>query len=333
MNGYITLDYELFLGESGTPEKCLVEPMNHLTKMTDKYGIKMNVFVDAAYLLRLRELKEDYLRLRMDYETVTNHIKELDAEGHAIQLHLHPQWCYSTFDGEKWLIDMDHYKLCDMQLKDQKKLIHDGVQFLNSLITRKVTAFRAGGYSVENFPELYDTFLSEGIKIDSSVFPGEKKRSKYQTYDYSKTPLKSCYSFFYNHKIESQKGDMIEFPLSTIVMPSFMYVVQQILDRKRKVESKYSKTIWGDGLSVGVQMGGGILLSFIAKLRLLYGKKAISSHIEDGDNVEKVYHDILKRKDWSDFIIIGHPKLLSPNSIHIFDSFIENHPEIDFKLL
>lgn len=106
MNGYITLDYELGMGKNtGTPKKCLVEPMNHLNAMTEKHGIKMNVFMDAAYLLQMRKLKDLYPKLQNDYVTVTNHIKKLDAGGHAFHLHLHPQWCYSTYDGEK----MDAY--------------------------------------------------------------------------------------------------------------------------------------------------------------------------------------------------------------------------------
>lgn len=332
MNGYITLDYELFMGEAGTPEKCLIEPMNHLTKVVDRYGIKMNVFVDAAYLLRVRELMGDYPQLQKDFDTVTNHVKQLDAEGHAIQLHLHPQWCYSTYDGENWHLDFDHYKLSDMPLEEQKQLIHDGVQLLNSLITRKVTAYRAGGYSVENFPELYETFLNEGIIVDSSVSPGEKKKGKFQTFDYRNTPSKSSYRFSYSHKKEDKNGDMIEYPLSVIIMPSIFYLINKVFGEKRAVGPNYPRTKWGDGHSVYSKVGGSRLDSLIAKIKKLCGKKAISSHIEDGINVEKVYAQMIKKKDWNDFVVIGHPKLLSPYSIHLFDIFLEKHSEIEFKL-
>ena len=76
MNGYITLDYELCMGISGTPEKCLFEPMGHLTAMLDKYGIKTNLFVDTAYLLQLNKLKESFPQLKKDYDAVVNHIRQ-----------------------------------------------------------------------------------------------------------------------------------------------------------------------------------------------------------------------------------------------------------------
>ena len=72
---------------------------------------------------------------------------------------------------------------------------------------------------------------------------------------------------------------------------------------------------------------------YLSKIKNFFGKKAISSHIEDGINVEKVYSYVKKRSDWEDFVIIGHPKLLSPYTIHLFDLFISKHPEIKFKLL
>ena len=56
MNCFITLDYELFLGEkTGTVDGCLVKPMDALLRVLDKYGIKANVMVDAAYLLRMKQ--------------------------------------------------------------------------------------------------------------------------------------------------------------------------------------------------------------------------------------------------------------------------------------
>ena len=47
---------------------CLIEPMRHLTAMTDRYGVKMNVLVDASYLLQLKKLKGQYPKLQKDFE-------------------------------------------------------------------------------------------------------------------------------------------------------------------------------------------------------------------------------------------------------------------------
>lgn len=331
MRGYITLDYELGMGRiTGTPEKCLVEPMKHLTAMLDKYGIKMNVFVDAAYLLQMHKLKDQYPQLQKDYNTVSSHIRKLDAEGHAIQLHLHPQWLYSAFNDKEWNLDVDHYKLSDMPLEEQKKLIVDGTALLNSLITKKVVAFRAGGYSVENFPELYETFLSAGIKIDTSVLRGEYAYGKYQSYDYRKVPGKSTWKFYKYHKEEDTKGEMTEYPISTIVLPAVLYLLNKKIPHKELANISSSRQKWGDGVGIGYP--GNKYQIIMRKAGMFFGNKSIRASVEGAVDLEKVYKYTVRSNKGNNFVIIGHPKAISPYTIDVFERFIKRHPEIEFKL-
>lgn len=331
MNIYITLDYELGMGRiTGTPEKCLVEPMSHLTEMTDKYDIKMNVFVDAAYLLKMRKLKDQYPQLQKDYNTVTNHIRKLDVEGHSIQLHLHPQWLYSAFNGKEWELDIDHYKLSDMPLEEQKQLIVDGTSLLNSIITRKVTAFRAGGYSIENFSDLYDTFLSVGITIDTSVLRGEYAYGKYQTYDYRRVPDKTTWKFNKNHKEEDPQGKMTEYPISTIVLPAVRYLLNKKASHKELSNITSSRQKWGNGVGIGYP--GNKYQILMKKARMFFGNKSIRATVEGAADLEKVYKYTSLYYKGDDFVIIGHPKAISPYSIDVIERFINSHPEIEFKL-
>lgn len=331
MNGFITLDYELGMGSNtGTPEMCLIEPMRHLIEMVDRFGVKINVFVDAAYLLQLKKNKGKYPNLQRDYDTVTNNIKLLDKEGHSIQLHLHPQWLYSCFDGEKWHLDVDHYKLSDMPLKDQKILIKEGVALLNSLVSKKVTAFRAGGYSVENFPQLYETFLSVGITVDSSVYRGNQAKGKYNEYDYRFVPRKTSWKFLNNHKEENNDGKMMEYPISTIVVQAVRYLLNKRAKHPEFDDIQELKTVWGDGMTLGAP--GGKFHKAIRKIEMLFGKKAIRASIEQSEDLEKVYAYSCKHYKGNDFVIIGHPKAISPYNIAVLERFIQNHPEIEFKL-
>ena len=330
MNGFITLDYELGMGRvTGTPEKCLVVPMNHLTAMTDKFGIKLNVFVDAAYLLQLHKFRNQYPQLKKDYETVSNHIKKLDSEGHAIQLHLHPQWCYSTYDGRKWSLDCTHYKLSDMPLNAQKQLIIEGTVLLNNLVSKKVTAFRAGGYSVNNFPDLYDTFLSVGITNDSSVLRGEYASGDYQTYDYRRVPAKTSWMFYLNHMVEESKGQMLEYPISTIVVPAISYLLNKRVKHPEFSDITSVKNKWGDGIGIGYP--GNKVQVLWKKAGLLFGRKAIRASIDLGVDLEKVYDYSRKHYEGDDFVIIGHPKAISPFTVAVLERFIVNHPEVQFK--
>ena len=60
-NILFTFDYELFLGaNSGTVEKCLLEPTNLLINLFDKFSIKNAIFfVDTSYLIRLEQEQGD----------------------------------------------------------------------------------------------------------------------------------------------------------------------------------------------------------------------------------------------------------------------------------
>ena len=329
MVGYITLDYELGMGKTtGTPEMCLIEPMCHLTKLTNKYGIKLNVFVDAAYLLRLRALKDKFPQLNKDYEKIITNVKELDSEGHSIQLHLHPQWLYSTYDGEKWDLDFEHYKLSDLTLEEQIKLITEGTQLLNSLITKEVTSFRAGGYSIENYSDLMEVFALNSIKIDSSVLRGEYANSKYQTYDYRSIPNKTSYFFSKNPKIED-KGNSKEYPISTVVVPSLVYLINKKSRHKEYSDIKETKKKWGDGTGIGY--AGNKMQVLLNKLKMFFGFKTIRASIDIGVDLERVYKYSKKHYEGDEFVIIGHPKAISPFTIKVLERFIINHPEIEFK--
>ena len=217
MKAYITLDYELFMGSKvGTVENCLIKPMNALTEMLDKYDIKCNVFVDAAYLLRLYQLKEDK-GVNEQFQLVTQHIQRLSKQGHAIQLHFHPQWLYSKYE-DGWIMDFEHYKISDMPLEDIKALIPQAIELLQSYSCNKLIAFRAGGYSFPNELYFYDILRKYEIDIDTSVLKGAKVRSKYQFYNYTHIPNYSPYHFDKNLSVEDKEGYFTEYPISTNIM-------------------------------------------------------------------------------------------------------------------
>lgn len=331
MNGYITLDYELGMGNAtGTPERCLLEPMEHLTAMTDKYGIKMNVFVDAAYILQMRNLKDQYLQLQKDYNTVTNHIRKLDSEGHSIQLHLHPQWCYSSFNGDKWILDKDHYKLRDMPLEEQKQLIVEGTKLLNSLINGRVTAFRAGGYSLDNYSELYKTFVSVGIKNETSVLRGAFQQGKFQQYDYRSVPPKTSYLIEKSLTIEDENGSITEFPINTKNIPYIIHFFKKYCKPFLLLENRDLQLRWGDGYGIGYP--GTKLQKMMKQVGRIFSTIPMRACIDECYSFEKVYNYSLKHYIGEDFIIIGHPKLISPKSVALFEGFIKNHSEINYKL-
>lgn len=327
-NAYITLDYELFLGSKpGTPEKCLVEPMDALSEMCRKYSIPLNVFVDASYLLKLFELKDQHARMDKDYNLVSSHITRLDKEGHAINLHLHPQWIGASYNKDQWSLPPMPYKLSDLTIDNQKQLIENGVNILNSLISKRVKAFRAGGYSFENFPELRGTLKSCGVMIDTSVLRGEYVKEEYHSYDYRRVPKRTSYPISDSLTVIDMQSDMIEFPISTIVVNPLAFLINKHLKRQN-ANGDIPPRKFGDGCAISIP--GGAWGKVKHKIGQLFTTKCLRASVEDPKNLERVLSYVKTHYEGDDFVIIGHPKNLSPRSIYIFEQFIIHHPELNF---
>ena len=77
MKTYITLDYELFFGESGSVERSIVDPTERVLSILDKYNAKAVFFVDVGYLIRMKDLADNEPKLKEDEKKVKEQIKNL----------------------------------------------------------------------------------------------------------------------------------------------------------------------------------------------------------------------------------------------------------------
>lgn len=320
MNIYITLDYELFLGDkTGTPENCLIKPMNSLLSLAANEGIRYTIFVDATYLLRLYESIDEIPLLKDHYEMVVDNIRECVNMGHDIQLHIHPQWVYSTWDTteNKWVMDKDHYKLSDLSLNEARELLKKAKHILDSIVGYKTTAFRAGGFCLDNFSEYKELFLELGLIIDSSVARGQFVESKIHYYDYRNIPSKQIYNFSDSIKTENDKGIFKELSISSFSCSTFYYFL-----RVKELRKNYNPSlVYKDGESISD--GGSVFLDRIKKLLKRYSTicsidSAASCYLNE-------YYKGAIKTGQSDLILIGHPKHASDESIENLRKFLHDH--------
>lgn len=319
MNIFITLDYELFLGDiTGTPKNCLIRPMNALCSSLDKYNIKFIIFVDAAYLLRMYQLKETHHQVQKDYDLVVNHLKQLKTQGHDIQLHFHPQWLYSSWNEKenRWHLDLDHYKLSDMNKDFAFKSFGEAKALLDNIIEEKTYAFRAGGYSLETFTDYMELFNLNEIMIDSSVYRGARMKSKYQIYDYRNIPKEIIYQFDNTIKEESQAGGFKELSISSCTWDPVYYF--SII--RPKIFNYHPQIIYKDGKS----NISNIKYNRFNKLNKLFQKKIFQASIDAAmSNVIDVVYKYAVNKGQKNFVIIGHPKNFSDQSIRNLEYFVK----------
>lgn len=309
MNIYLTLDYELFMGvQSGSVQNCLVSPMNKLVERTDDLDVRFTLFVDAAYLYILNELRTKHDALQKDFEEVSSNLRQMSELGHSIQLHIHPQWYFSSYDNEKWVIDQEHYKLSDLSTDYLARQFSSSKKILEEIIGNKVTAFRAGGYSLQTLNN-YANFLSDnGILQDSSAASGQEYKSRYQWYDYKNVKSGNVYRFSNNISIKDNKGKLLEYPISSIHLSTVRYLSYRFY-------VKYFKNIgepFGDGTAVPTSRKLGLFETRVMNYSFDY---VMAPMLLSAFN-------ILKKSGQEDVVIIGHPKNQSVESIEELRKFI-----------
>lgn len=325
MDLFITLDYELFLGtKTGTPENCLIRPMDELCKVAGKHNFKFVIFVDAAYLLRMSQLKHKCAQLQKDYDLVTSHIKSLVDNGHDIQLHFHPQWMYSSYNNStcEWDLDNKHYKLSDMKQIFAFESFGAAKRLLDEIVGHKTYAFRAGGYCLDSFPEYKRLFKANNIIIDSSVARNLYENKTAHQYDYRDTPISTLYKFSNFLTKDEPTGEFIELSISSVKICFLDYLV-----RVRKQQKTYNPTmVYKDGVS----MNSSEKVSLVEKtLRLLKGKIYLACI--DGISSTMLPFYFKQTKD-NTYVLIGHPKNATDDSVARLDKFLEeNANAICFK--
>ncbi len=317
MKTLLTLDYELFLGaKTGSVENCLISPMNYLLKVASHSNAKFTLLVDAAYIYMLNILRDKHTSLAHDYTNICNHLRDLQEQGHDLQLHIHPQWYFSEYNGREWHLDTEHYKLCDVEENQMMELFVNSKNLLDNIIGKKTIAFRAGGFSAQPTDLLVRLFNASGIRVDSSVCPGTSYDSDCQKFDYTVVPQKSAYHFSKDICQEECDGEFMEVPISMIkVSPVFHWKLALT-----KLAVKFGRGAdykrMGDGLSVKTT-GSSIFTRMTQPVQTMATIDEFKASL-----LKRAYQKALNKGD-DYFCVLGHPKLATPYSVRKLGEFCD----------
>ena len=326
MKVLLTLDYELFNGlEGGTVQNCIIKPTEKLCEVLDKYNFKATFFVDVCFLLRLQKLRAENIELEKEWDDIIKQLTWLSMRGHDLELHIHPNWYRSSYNNGVWSSVIEDYKLSDIPKDVVSEIFNNGAKLLEEITGKRPVAFRAGAYCLQTLDNYSDTFRKNGIIIDSSVFRNRSaKTDKWEWYDYTSIPEEYHYSFSDDVCKKQENGCHIEVSIPSYRMSAVHYLCYKY--KTRKVNSSLL-TKWGDGRT----SIGGTLLPWSQRI-LNRIKRTISSHLVpasiDGTSVSYLNY-LFKReqKNGDYFLIMGHPKLLTPYSISGLADFLKNNKE------
>ena len=316
----LTFDYEVFLGKSGTIEKCILEPVNLLLDVLDEADIKGVFFIDILHLVKLREVGN-----HKDFNKLKTNIQDLIKRGHFAELHIHPHWIDAVYDSNDRSWDLSEnrfYKVSTLSKEQAKKIFHDGIELLSSIgkevqVTYEIKAFRAGGLCIQPFSDFREVLFDNNILIESSVAPGLRNDDSIQSFDFSKSLKFEPYKFSEDPLVEVESGPFIQFPL-VLYKVSF---IDKVLS-KLQGESAANST-FGDGNSVNKNN---------YKKVLFFDRFKSSSFLFsfDGDYYESILFDRIAKSKLKTITFISHPKLLSANSLSTIKK-LSKSGDLNFK--
>ena len=306
-----TLDYEIFGNGEGSLEELVYEPTNNLIELFNKFNCKFVNFVEAAEFEKIKKFQTDRF-----IQNVEEQIRELYQAGYEIGLHIHPQWFDAIFNIDKWNLNFNEYNLCNISKEKREKYFSQSIEYLKAILGREYNpvSFRAGGWLIQPTEKIYDVLVSNGIKIDSSMFKGGLYH--YYGLDFRKSQRNGFFwKFSKDVNTEDKFGKVYEIPCYTKMVYPWKMISKQRLainrvsstHRVNKVEKFYN---------------------FYDRLRFKYPQKfdftkmyfrELKAMIDELIVEDNITPTILKP-----IVLIGHPKNLpNINEIDKFLSYVQ----------
>jgi len=307
----VSQDYELFFRQSGSVEKCLIEPTDILRDFARTVGMRITFFVDAGMLCRMQDLAHGNLPLEKDLSRIKQHIESLHSDGHEIGLHVHPHWEDTKWTDGAWDFSGSRYQLRDFSSDEISDIVARYSMALKELCDGEVSSYRAGGFCVEPFEVLGKVLQENGITVDSSIVPGARLDDDDKGFDFRRVPQKSWWYFEDSPTMPTSNGSFLEIPITAMVLPFHHYwgrAFERVLKRR-------PVGVIGDGSSKAIGKK--------EIIRRLVGAGRVSELSLDAPKAGQLNSPRVLRQNRNIWKVMGPPKLLGKSSIEALRKFID----------
>ena len=317
-----TLDYEIYGNGEGSLKQLVYEPAQKLKDIFEKWNARFVVFIEVAELEMIEANDTDQA-----IDLVKCQIRDFYSKGFELGLHLHPQWYNARYENGKWRLDYDEYNLCTLP-RDRIKIIVDrSIEYLRKLLGLAdftPFSFRAGNWLFQPTRSLADVLTERGTRVDTSVFKGGVQHQ--HKLDYRRA-LKNgyCWSFKDDVNVPDPRGNLIEFPIYTKMVPLWKLPTSKRIGLQRKVATR-------------TRIGKERFLRILDFLRLHHPLKLDFSRMTMRELTHLLGREIQLDKKKPDLfrpvIAIGHTKdLIDFETVDIFLGFLrgKNIPISTFR--
>ena len=322
MQVYLSLDVELFFGaRSGTPERCIIEPLSAIEQLSVKRGAFLTLFIDAGYLCALKRASATNVVARQDLQKLSVFLGGLSRRGHDLQLHIHPHWEDAELNGANWRFPLHRYKLDDFSLTDADDIIDRYGNAIAELSGNRPFAYRAGGWCMPDFSRYGQAFLRHGVWLDSTAFAGGVEQSASHSFDFRELPELDLWRFSDDVSVADANGPFVEIPIAaTRASPAHYWAVAL----RRKLGGAEHRP-FGNGAAVPSPAG--------SLFRKLVAPSACVISV-DGSKSSLLAAALRRRRKSNPnahFVVMGHPKAVTRNSLRDLERFLDMVPEDEFS--
>lgn len=323
---FLTFDHELPLGGVKTSwNDALFTPTNELFAVASELDVPVTLFTDVLCGIRFKEWDEEGF-----YKPYAEQLNKATSLGHDVQLHLHPHWLTSGFEGKRFIPSND-YSLSDFlnntEGNDINSIVSRGTQFLNETLKPyhpdyQCNAFRAGGYNLGDQvsrPTILKSLYDNGIRYDSSIAKGYYFSSGISVVDYSNMPEKANWYLSQNGDLSmNSSSGILEVPIASI--PKSLFEVPTLFKMKKYAH----RAPLGRGYQIHESTPG----SFKNKLRAFMSTRMLGfdNYTYNPEYLIKILdHNVRKYKNEENVMlsIVGHPKTMGNYAWDMMRYFVD----------
>ena len=219
----LSVDHEVFGNGNGDVRRHIAEPTERMARICEKFGMPLTVFFEVEeYLAFVRE--REGLKEALGYDPAAElsaQAIDLIKRGHDLQLHLHPEWVGSRFEGGRWILRPERaavdslfetQKEVSAYIGERKAVIDGFYQAAGS--PGRVTAYRCGAFCAQPGRMLLKALAEHGIVIDSSLVKGMVRKEEHVQLDFTGAPAnRRHWQVFEDVAVEDAAGSVTEIPI------------------------------------------------------------------------------------------------------------------------
>ncbi len=182
-------DWELSGNGSGDARELQFGPMRALVKIYNAHKVRGSFNAEVMQQLTFRKFQNDYPELKELADEWDAAVLETYAQGHDIQLHIHPQWQNAEYINSEWHLTAD-WSILNYESDEAYGMMLAGKEYLERLLrpinpAYSCVSFRSGSWCIAPSPHMLDLLVKLGIVFDMSIVGGVRYETKRINLDYT----------------------------------------------------------------------------------------------------------------------------------------------------